>query len=288
MPRPGEKRSKEPRNPRHFGVGPTAELSHRVSVATLARVVFVNPEDGDIALALEHKATLHTDEDELHVVAKAQPFGGAVRILNFDRLRALAGGFHFDSERSRSEQDFRIFIQPSEWEIVRDYCLQDFGHGEETDLESDPARELVEEFDDALGVELRPEQYKVKPAGTILENEPVRTKNVHAAGIGTVRIYRVFEVQIIDQALAQTMLTNSRNHSSQALRDLALENAWKGGRGRANAMLVVSMRRIRDAYMALSPDKRGEPLLFENTILDGNVPAVLEDIDVPKYRNIYD
>ena len=288
MPRSSEERSEELPNPKNFGVGPTAELSHRVSVATLARVVFVNPEDGEPALALEQKATLRSEAGEPHVVVKAQPFGGAVRILSSDRLQALAGGFHFDSERSRSERDFRIFIQPSEWDTVRDFCLQDFGQGEGLILESNPERELVEEFDDALGVDLRPEQYTVKPAGTVLENEPVRTRNVHAAGIGTVRIYRVFEVQIVDQTLSETMLTNSRNHSSQVLRDLALDDARMGGRGRANAMLVVSMRRIREAYLTLSPGRRSEPLLFENTILDGNVPAVLEGIDVPKYKNIKD
>ncbi len=41
-----------------IGVGPTAELSLRVSVSTLSRVVFPHPADGVPMLALEHKATL--------------------------------------------------------------------------------------------------------------------------------------------------------------------------------------------------------------------------------------
>ena len=62
-----------------IGIGPTTELSLRVSVASLARVIFPSPEDGTPMLALEHRATLLPGEEQ--VVVKAQPFGGAVRIL---------------------------------------------------------------------------------------------------------------------------------------------------------------------------------------------------------------
>src|ERR1700690_705437 len=97
------------------GIGATEELSLRVSVATLVRVLFRNPRDGDLMLALERKATLHKAENERIVEVKCQPFGGAIRILDLKRIQGLIGDFHFDSERSRSEQDFRIFIGPSEW-----------------------------------------------------------------------------------------------------------------------------------------------------------------------------
>src|SRR5258708_22079095 len=106
------------------GIGATKELSVRVSVATLVRVLFENPRDGDLMLALERKATLHQTENGLSVEVKAQPFGAAIRILDFRALRDLIGNIHFDSDRSYSEQDFRIFIRPSDWETVRAFCIQ--------------------------------------------------------------------------------------------------------------------------------------------------------------------
>jgi hypothetical protein len=58
---------------------------------------------------LERKATLREDKVEV----KSQPFGGAIRILDLDTIHDMIGDFHFDSERSRTEQDFRLFIRPS-------------------------------------------------------------------------------------------------------------------------------------------------------------------------------
>ncbi len=269
---------------RSFGIGPTKELSLRVSVATLARIVFPRPENGELMLALEHKATLLTHGAEPHVLVKAQPFGGAIRILNFARLQALIGNFHFDSERSRSEKDFRLFIRPSDWPDVRDFCLSSFRQQDDSDLEADPKRELVEEFDDAIGIDLRSDQYIVAEIGTVVENEPVLTGNIHAAGKPTVRVYKIFEAQITDFTLSQAIVVNSEKHSSDVLRSLAVEDSRKGGRGRANGMLVISMQRIRDFYLAISPHKRGELLSYENTRLEGNVPVVLDDIYIPKYQ----
>ncbi|MGD2050505.1 MAG: hypothetical protein PVH03_13460, partial [Chloroflexota bacterium] len=159
-------------------------------------------------------------------------------------------------------------------------CLREFGREEDSALESDPARELEEEFQDALGIELRPDQYLVEPVGTVLENEPVQTRNVRAAGWPTVRVYRVFEAQILDPALCRAMLANDASNSSEVLRNLALDDARQGGLGRANAMLVAPMQGVRDAYLAQSPDQRNRPLPFRSTILDGNVPVVLEGIAV--------
>jgi hypothetical protein len=47
------------------GIGATQALSVRVSVATLVRVLFENPRDGDLMLALERKATLRQTENGL-------------------------------------------------------------------------------------------------------------------------------------------------------------------------------------------------------------------------------
>src|SRR4026207_472329 len=102
------------------GIGATPELSLRVSVATLVRVVFKHPLNGEWMLTLERKATLQNDKVEI----KSQPFGGAIRILDVNALHDLIGGFHFDSERSRSEQDFRLFIRPSSWSMLRESCIE--------------------------------------------------------------------------------------------------------------------------------------------------------------------
>ena len=162
------------------GIGATSELSLRVSVATLVRVLFENPGDGDLMLALERKATLRETETGRAVEVKSQPFGGAIRIRDPSMLRDLIGDFHFDSQRSRSEQDFRIFIRPSAWETVREFCLEHFRYVDDPVLETDPGRELAEEFADALKITLKPEQYFHKPIATVVENDPAPTENIHA------------------------------------------------------------------------------------------------------------
>ena len=237
-------------------------------------------------LALEHKATLAPGDADSQVVVKAQPFGGAIRIINLERIDALVGGFNFDSERSRSERDFRIYIRPSSWEAIREFCLRNMGQDAGPDLEIDPSRELVEEFDDALGIQLTPPQYMLKPAGVVVENEPSPTANLRAAGNPTARIYGIDEVQIQDPAIVQLMMTNSSTHAPEVLRRLALDDARKRGRGRANGMLVAPIEQIRAAFLSIPPEERGEPLPFENTHLEGNVAAVLEDVSVPKYQYV--
>src|SRR5215207_6754898 len=175
----------------NFGIGATQELSLRVSIATLARVLFENPRDGDLMMALERKATLHETENGREVKVKSQPFGGAIRILDPGMIRDSIGYFHFDSERSRSEQDFRIFIKPSDWPAVREFCIQHFNHVDDPVLETDPARELAEEFADVLKINLQPEQYICKPLTTVIKNDPAPTENIHTRGIPTVRVYRI-------------------------------------------------------------------------------------------------
>jgi hypothetical protein len=270
----------------HIRVGPTNELSLRVSVATLSRVIFPRPEDGVSMLALEHKATVIPGDGELQVVVKAQPFGGAVRILDFDRFLSHVGSFNFDSQRSRSEQDFRVYIQPSNWEAVREYCLRNLGLEDGSDLECDPCRELVEEFNDTLGIQLQPHQYTIAPVSIVVENDPAPTTNLRASGNPTARIYRIDEVQIHDPNLARKMMSNSEAHPSQVLQRLALADAQKGGPGRANAMLVAPMGEIRTAYLGIPPQRRGVQLTFKESLMAGNVAAVLEGIFVPKYRYV--
>jgi hypothetical protein len=268
------------------GIGATKELSLRVSVATLVRVLFKNPRDGDLMLALERKATLREAENGRIVEVKSQPFGGAIRILDLKRIQELIGDFHFDSERSRSEQDFRIFIRPSDWPIVREFCTQHLTQVGDPILETDPGRELAEEFADALKVKLKPDQYIQKPAATVVEDNPAPTENVHAHGFLTARVYRVFEATITDSSLALAMITNSESLSDADLQELVRQDAQSGGKGRANAILAVPIKRISDFYLAVSPKERNLAVLFEKNRLTETAATVLESIPVPKYQRL--
>jgi len=266
------------------GTGWTQELSLRVSVATLVRVLFRNPSDSELMLALERKATLHETENGRVIEVKSQPFGGAIRILDLNTVRDLIGDFHFDSERSRSEQDFRLFIRPSNWSAVQEFCIQHLSQANDPILETDPTRELAEEFYDTLKINLQPEQYIHKPVATVVENEAAPTENTHAKGYPTVRVYRIFEASITDSSLANAMLKNSESLSHQSLCELALEDAQNDGKGRANAILALPLKRITDHYLSVSPDERNSTTFFEKHQLDETVPAILEGIIVPKYQ----
>ncbi len=269
-----------------IGVGATKELSLRVSVATLVRVLFENPRDGALMLALERKATLHKAETGHVVDVKSQPFGGAIRIRDLMMLHDLIGDFHFDSERSRSEQDFRIFIRSSDWAVVREFCIQHFSRDDDPILETDPRRELAEEFADALKISLKPDQYILKPIGTVVEDEPTPTENIHTKGYLTARVYRIFEAYISDSSLAHIMVTNSESLSHQDLCELALEDAQNGGKGRANAILTLPAKLISDDYLAMPPETRNAPITFEGNRLEDTVTAILEGFTVPKYRRL--
>jgi hypothetical protein len=269
-----------------FRVGPTQELSLRVSVATLVRVLFENPGDGELMLALERKATLHTTESGRTVRVKAQPFGGAVRILDPGALRELIGDFHFDTGRSSAEQDLRIFIRPRDWASVREACIQHLSHADDPVLETGPERELAEEFADALGINLRPDQYLHKPVAMVIEDEPAPAEAISAKGALTARVYRIFEATISDPSLAEALMRNSEDVSDGKLQKLALEDAQNGGRGRANAVLTLPLQPVREAYLAMTPHQRNTPMLFETHRLDETVAAVLEGISVPRYRMV--
>ena len=270
----------------HPGIGATKDLSLRVSVATLVRVLFEHPSNGELMLALERKATLHETENGKVIKVKSQPFGGAIRILDLMVLRDLIGDFHFDSEESRSEQDFRIFIRPSDWEMVKEFCIHHFRDIDDSVLESDPTRELAEEFADALQISLKQDQYIYRPVGTVIEDDPTPTENVHSRGHLTSRVYRIFEARILDSSLSDAMLTNNEGYSDHDLQELALQDARNGGKGRANTMLALPLKLISNAYLAMSPEERNSPLAFEDHHLDESVAAILEGVTVPKYRRL--
>jgi len=269
---------------REIGVGATEELSLRVSVAALVRVLFEGPEDGRTMLALERTATLRKIEEPPEVTVRAKPFGGAVRLTNPQVLQRLIGHFHYDSQRSRRERDFRLQIHPASWEKVKKICREHLQETEQGILDTSPVRELAEEFEDTLDVRITPDQYHFEPRGMIVEDLPGVTDNVRAAGLPTVRLYYVFEAWIEAPELITTMLAHSSQYSDQDLQNMAWEDIRQGGRGRANAILVLGLDDLKEVYRSIPTDKRGEPIRIGEHQLDGNVLAILGEVDNPKYQ----
>lgn len=270
--------------PDDIGVGATDELSLRVSAAALARVVFTHPQDGTRMLALEHKASVVPASQPPMLTVRAQPFGGAVRLRRIEGFQAVAEDFRFDSQRSRDEQDLRVFVRPSRLAAVHDFCFSHAPGRAGSDLETDPSRELWEEFEDTVGVEVDPSMYTMSHEGIVLENVPSPTNNVRAPGKLTARIYWVYNVELTNAELCSALLASSRAWGVGALGQMAMEAYGKGNPGWANAALVLPLESVRDAYLAVAPNLRGRPMTFQGASLAGNVAAVLDGVDVPKYE----
>lgn len=255
----------------------------RVSVASYNRVTFEHPDEGIRMLALERRATVMEDN---HVIVRAQPFGGGVHILNPTRLQKIVGKLQFDSERSKHEQDFRILIPPSKWELIKEYSLRHLRDEEDIELETEPDRELIEEFFETISVKLHPEQYTVRPLGFVIENSPVHTENEYARGQLTVHIYRIYDVQIVDAMLGRIMLTISQLYSDQDLGMLALQDFENFGKGRFNTILTLPLDQVTEAYLALAPDMRYCDMVVDDHELDESVLAVLGEVGVPQYERL--
>lgn len=268
-----------------IGIGATDEMSLRVSVATLVRVLLEHPANAISMLALERRATLHNARTE-GVEVKSKPFGGAIRIHDPGKLQHFIGGFRFDSKESFSEHDFRIFIRPADWERVLEFCLSHLRQPNNSVLESEPTRELTEEFADTLGIDLKDNQFTLQAVGILVEDLPSATENASARGYATNRVYRIFQVQITDPTLASALTENTQSCSDHALRQLALQDSRDGGLGRANAVLTLPFHEISTAYAALPPEACNKPISFHSHKLDETVAAVLDDVTVPKYRRL--
>jgi hypothetical protein len=269
-----------------IGTGATEQLSLRVSVAVLVRLLFQHPVTKEWMLALERRATLVGDEVAHFVEVKSQPFGGALRILDARALRRAIGEFHFDSERARRQQDFRIFIKPSAWQAVRAVSLDHLSQPYSPVLESDPWRELSEEFAATIQADLRREQLTYAPVGTIIQDTPSPTGNAYARDYSTARIYRIFEARIGDADLVHALMINSDRYANSELQELALAHARDGGRGWANAILALPLNQLRAAYVALLPEERDLPISFQDHRLDETVAAILDGVSVPKYQTV--
>ncbi len=267
------------------GIGPTGDLSLRVSVAVLIRLLFQNPMNGVWMLALERKATLYEKDGDQHVAVSTQPFGGAVRILDSEGLHGLIGDYHFDSKRSRSERDFRLFIHPRSWPILREYCLAHNHDQNERRFSTDPGHELREELWDTLRVKVCEDQYTSRAVGVVVADQPMPTVNHRALGYPTARIYFINEVILKNDVLVQKILTGGVHQADQELGERAMQEAQAGGIGRANAALALPLKPVVEHYGSLSPQERQKPICYENNRLAEKVGVVLEGLDEPKYQN---
>jgi hypothetical protein len=143
-------------------------------------------------------------------------------------------------------------------------------------LDSSPERELAEEFEDTLHVRITPNHYRLRPRATIVEDSPGATDNVRAEGLRTVRIYYVFEAWMEDPETIALMLANSRRYSDKDLQEMAWEDAQRGGRGRANAVLTLGLDDLKDVNRSIPTEERGGLVRITGHQLDGNVVAILE------------
>ncbi len=255
----------------------------RASVATYNRVLFQHPDTGMAMLALERQGTVLEDGS---INVRGQPFGGGVHILNPTPLQKIIGKIQYDSERSKNEQDFRILIPPSKWELIKEYCLRHLKDEEDIDLETEPDRELIEEFFETIKAKINPGQYTVQPQGFVIENNPVRSENAYARGQLTVHLYRIYEVQILDPVLSRILLTISQMYADQDVAALAQQNLDNYGQGRFNTVLTLPLESVMGTYLALGPEERYREITVEQHVLDESVLAILPDVDVPQYQRM--
>jgi hypothetical protein len=260
------------------------ELSLRASVACLIKVLFENQGDGRKVLALERVATLRNNHGKVEVTVTVKPFGGAVRLTNPQALRSLIGDFQYDSERSRQEKDFRILIKSESWGKVKDICCEHFKNPENGILDTTPERELKEEFEDSIHVSIRCDQYQIMSHGIRIEAMPVETSNVRAAGIPTVRVYFLYEAWLTDPLLITRIMTNTKQFTDEDLQNQALLDAQHGGKGRANAILVLGYDDLIESYRSLSLEKRNGLFCFEGHQIEENVLAMFGEIAQTRYQ----
>jgi hypothetical protein len=244
----------------------------RVSAAALCRVIFSDPQTGEQLLALERRATWTDLMDRV----LAQPFGGALRILYPADFRAAVGDFTYDSVRSSEEQDLRILISPAAWETTRKFIVAQMGLKHPDVIETDPCRELEEEFAEAVGITLMPEYYTYRPIGISIQDVPIATTNLRMPGAMTARIYRIFEVMIYDLEVSKALIETNRRGTDENLLALAKEDAAvRGETGRANGALVLPLAQVRHAYHMLPSPTAFQPMTIQGHQLDATASLVL-------------
>jgi hypothetical protein len=65
---------------------------------------------------------------------------------------------------------------------------------------------------------------------------------------------------------------------------MAWKETWQGGEGRANAILALALDDLKQVYRSIPMDRRSGPVRVGEHQLDGNVLAILEEIDQSQYQ----
>jgi len=223
-------------------------------------------------LVLERTASRRGDRIEV----KAKPVGGGIQILDLTAMHARIGSFQFDSQRSRAEADFRIFIPPHQKESVIAFCLDQFRGTRSAVLDILPERELVEELHDSLGVQVSLSQFKMQWLKAVVETEAVPSSSPRARDVKTHHIYTIYQLEVLDSTLAQALLANSEYYTDADLVQRAQTDLSRGGWGRANAVLALPWQILQQSYLHIPSSERGsDQRLLEHT-LTGSVRHLLD------------
>jgi hypothetical protein len=258
-----------------FGVGKTGHLSLRVSAATLARVCFKHPGGEQRMLVLERTAT-HRSSNASRIEVIAKPIGGGVRMMNPSMVQDRLGLFHFDSQRSFQELDFRIYIAPEDKEKVIRFCLEEFMNPEPQALDCRPEREVMEELYDSLGIMVNPEQFEMTWLKVVVEPDTKPSSSPRALGVPSIHIYNIFRARIIDDDLIDALLNNSQQHSDEDLRQQARIDLEQGGWGRANAVLTLPLPEVETVYQSIPLSSRDQDIMLDEHCLTSSVRHLLD------------
>jgi hypothetical protein len=149
-------------------------------------------------------------------------------------------------------------------------------------METTPSRELIEEFAECTQIDLKPPQFVYRQVGMVAENAPTPTDNIYSRGMPTVRLYSIFEVTITDDSVCQALVQASDRDSDAALGEIAVHNAQRSGRGRANSVLTMAVNRVTEFYRAMVPEQRYAAVVFDGHRLDQSVLPIIDGIEVPQ------
>lgn len=267
-----------------IGIGPTDDLNLRVSVANLVKLTFIQPGNRRKKFALERTATIMDDGGHVAII-KVKPFGGGVQIKDMDAFCKEVGEFHFDSQSSWKERDFRIYINSNRFTSLTQFCSNHLP-GQSAILESTPSRELGEEFYDTLGIELVAEHYLINWSRIVVQDTPLPSGNPRSKRHPTARVYSIHDVQVVDPEVIRSLIYSNRNHSNEDLIGVAKSAYLSGRPGRANAALVLDYDELVAAYPELPWIDGDQVARYKGYNLEANVFAVLDGVDTEKYRNL--
>jgi hypothetical protein len=167
-------------------------------------------------------------------------------------------------------------INPDQWEKMKEICRDHLNFEEDGIINSSPVRELTEEFEDSLGVRITSDDYHLTSRKMLVEEKLTKTENVNAMGIPTKRTYYLFDAMLTDLRIIKMMIDNDALYSDLDLRNMANEDARRGGKGRANAVLTLSLDKLTELYRSSRKGSGESNIMYEGHQLDGNLPAILD------------